>query len=354
MKKLFFFLLCAMSVLAVNAQTVTIKGVLVTEPEPCIGEECLPCLSLAIATTEKTYFINGKCGDAYIATTIDGVEVLLEEGDAVVAIGTVTSHVENNGDEFYRIEITSINKREKVEWCTQWNVLQSNASLGPDDYPRTYIFVAYRDTTIADKTYSKIGQYWSLEPEKQEYVAAIRQQGDSVLVHYEHADYLLYDFGVKVGDEREVFVGIDNWGYVPTSTLTNKVTAVSALPDGRKKIAVDIYCGDKNSEYYEWDVIPSEWIEGVGSVDGLLYTGALGIGVAGNAGYTLLCASNEDGCVYTGKWYEQYGCEYNRTDDTALEEVQTEPINAHKVIENGHLIIVRDGVRYNVLGTPMK
>ncbi len=354
MKKLFLFLLCAMSALAVNAQTITIQGVLVTEPEPCIGEECMPCLSLAIATTDKTYFINGKCGDAYIATTIDGVEVLLGEGDEVVVTGTVTTGVDFKGDEFYRIEITSIHKREKINWCTQWNVLRTNASLGPDDYPRTYIFVAYGDTTIADKTYAKIGRYWSLSPEKQEYVAAIRQQGDSLLVHYEHADYLLYDFGVKVGDEREIFVGINNWGYtiVPTSTFANKVTAVSVLPDGRKKISVDIYWGDKNSEYYEWDVISSEWIEGVGSVSGLLYTGSFG-GLVGGAGHVLLCASNEDGCVYTGEWYERYGCEYNRTDDTALEEVQTKPINAHKVIENGQLVIIRDGVRYNILGAQL-
>ncbi len=466
MKKLFLSLLCAICVVAVKAETITIQGALFMVANPCTTEPCMPGLDIAICTPTTTFYITNPYTSDYVNETlqINTCDMLFTEGDEVVATGTVNTRLDINNEEYYVIDITSIHLSEETPntlqgeigfadapcltspcihdvtcepempcepepsvalafytenrkyyitntytsdisldgdltitlldtqikegdvvvvkgevtthidvhdkafycitiesisvgkqqttWCTQWNVLRSNGSLGPSDYPRTYIFVAYGDTIIADKTYAKIGRYWSLEPEKQEYVAAIRQQGDSVLVHHEHADYLLYDFGVKEGDEREVFVGINNWGHSPTGTFANKVTAVSILPDGRKKISVDIYYGDKNSEYYEWEVISSDWIEGVGSVSGLLYTGSFG-GLVGSAGYILLCASNEDGCVYTGELFEQYGCEYNRIDDTALEEIQTEPINAHKAIENGHLIIVRDGVRYNVLGAQL-
>ncbi len=314
MKKLFLSLLCAMSVLAVNAQTTTIQGVLVTEPEPCIGEECVTtCLSLAIATADKTYFINGKCGDAYIATTIDGVEVLLGEGDEVIATGTVTTHVNNNGDEFYKIDITSINKREKVDWCTQWNIMEFRfaSSVGGDDFAQTYIYVADGDTTIADKTYTKISYYHSLTPDKKQYAAAIRQQGDSVMIHYEQADYLLYDFGVKVGDERDVFVGINNWEVGVRGTYKNKVTDVSILSDGRKRISVDIYWSDTNGEYYDEFIESGEWwIEGVGSADGILHTGADG-GRVGGYSNALLCASNEEGGMYNSGWSKSYTCVYN-------------------------------------------
>ncbi len=37
-------------------------------------------------------------------------------------------------------------------------------------------------------------------------------------------------------------------------------------------------------------------------------------------------------------------------EETSLEEVQADPIGVRKVIENGQVIFIRDGVRYNVLG----
>ncbi len=218
-----------------------------------------------------------------------------------------------------------------------WNVLEFNTSLGPDDfYAQTYIFVAYEDTTIADKAYSKIGRYWSLEPEKREYVAAIRQQGDSLMVHYEHTDYLLCDFGVKVGDEREVFVGINNWGstLVPTNTYKNKVTDVIVLPDGRKEILVDIYWGDKNSEDYEWCVHSGKWIEGVGDANGLLYTGSSG-GRVGGGGYALLCASDVTKCIFTSEdtWLSDFGCVYNHNSD--LDTVAPQMHEGHAYVDLG-------------------
>ncbi len=313
MKKLLFSLLCAMSVLAVKAQTITIQGVLATEP--CVEEEYqLPHLStLAIATTEKTYIIKDKCGENYIETTLNGVEGLLWEGDKVVATGTVTTHVNDNGSEYYMIDVISINEINKVDWCTQWNVIEFrfDGGVGPDiSEAKTYTFVADGDTVIADNTYTKIMRYWSFEPENTEYIAAIRHQNDSVMVYYEDEEYLLYDFGVQVGDEREIFAGLNNVHYA--KTFKNKVTDLSILPDGRRKILIDIYERRTNGDGEYIKDHEKDWTEGIGCTwHGLLYTG--GIGLPGACGNALLCAYKETDCVYTAEidWLNELGCVYN-------------------------------------------
>ncbi len=338
MKKLFLSLLCAVCAVVVNAQTITIQGVLVTRPEPCVGEYCTTCLSLAIATTDKTYFINGKCGLDCIATTVDGVTSVFCAGDEVIATGTVTTGVDNDGDEFYRIEVTAISKREEVDWCTQWNVLEYYNTTRGDSKGKTYVYIAYGDTTIADKTYKQILGYYSLAPSKLEYVAAIRQQGDSLMVYYENAEYLLCDFGVQVGDEREVFMGINNWelyGYNNTTgTYRNKVTDVSVLSDGRRKISVDIYFGE-DDEYYG-NAYYNGWIEGVGSTGGLLHTGADG-GRVGGSSYTLLCASSKGNCVFSNNsgWLADFDCVENFDIDVDRDIVPSTTHEGHAYVDLG-------------------
>lgn len=233
---------------------------------------------------------------------------------------------------------TSAMAQSYTDFYTHWNVLEFHNTTVGDSYCKTYIYVAYADTTIADKTYSKIGRYWSLEPEKREYVAAIRQQGDSLLIHYEHADYLLCDFGVQVGDERDVFIGINNWEasyqYNGRSTYKNKVTDISILPDGRKKISIDIHWGNENDESYEWEITSSEWIEGVGSIGGLLHTGADG-GRVGGYSYALLCASHYDGCIFSNEngWLDDLGCVYNYNSD--LDTVAPKMHEGHEYVDLG-------------------
>ncbi len=341
------------SIQSVEKESITIQGSLVTAPGYCIGGVCPTCLSLAISTTEKTYFIKGKCGETQITTTIDGVENVFEEGDEVIATGIVTTLTDIDGNESYILDITSINKPTKVDWCTQWNVMEFRFEYGISGdivNAKTYTFVADGDTVIAEKTYTKIISYWTLKPENKEYVAAIRHQNDSVMVHYEDAEYLLYDFGVQVGDEREVFAGLNNTHYV--KTFKNKVKNVSILPDGRRKILVDIYEKGDEEEYIKDH--EKDWTEGIGCTwHGLLHTG--GMGLPGACGNALMCAYKGTDCVYTAEidWLNELGCVYNSPEYTALEEVQTESINAHKAIENGQLVIIRDGVRYNVLGAEL-
>ncbi len=238
--------------------------------------------------------------------------------------------------------VLAVNAQTTIEWCTQWNVLEYYNSTIGDSKGKTYVYIAYGDTTIADKTYTQILSYYSLTPNKLEYVAAIRQQGDSLMVYYENAEYLLCDFGAQVGDEREVFVGINNWDWSVendnvTGTYRNKVTDVSVLSDGRRKIAVDIYWGDQNEEYSDEFVEQGAcWIEGVGSTGGLLYTGGDG-GRVGGSSYTLLCASSKGNCVFSNNsgWLADFDCVENFDIDVDRDTVTSTTHEGHAYVDLG-------------------
>ncbi len=234
----------AISIQPVDCETITIQGTLVTRPEP-IGYTT--CLSLAIATAEKTYFVKGKCGLAHIVTTIGDEQFVFGEGDEIVATGYVTSHVDNEGNEFYRMIVSTIHMVEPNPITVQGMLhIKPNFCVGSPC--RTGM-----DWTIctADKTYFVKG----------------------------HDDAL------------------------PITTTING-----------EKIIFDV--GDE-----------------------VVATGIL---------TTFLDVANER------KFHEIAITSIQPAETTAVPEVQAEPIDAHKVIDNGQLVIIRDDVRYNILGAAVK
>ncbi len=58
--------------------------------------------------------------------------------------------------------------------------------------------------------------------------------------------------------------------------------------------------------------------------------------------------------VYGDKHYVIDINSIQQAETTAIQEVQADPTNAHKIIENGQLVIIRDDVRYNILGAAVK
>ncbi len=237
------------------------------------------------------------------------------------------------------ISVLAVHAQTTIEWCTQWNVLEYRNTTRGDSQGQTYIYIAYGDTTIANNTYKQILGYHSLTPSKLEYVAAICQQGDSLMVYYEDAEYLLCDFGAQVGDYRDVFVGINNWDWNAEigrekGTYKNKVTDVSVLSDGRRKISVGILYGE-DDEYYG-DADRCEWIEGVGSTGGLLHTGEEG-GRVGGSSYTLLCASSKGNCVFSNNsgWLADFDCVENFDIDVDRDIVTSTTHEGHAYVDLG-------------------
>jgi hypothetical protein len=98
---------------------------------------------------------------------------------------------------------------------------------------------------------------------------------------------------------------------------------------------------------------PKTWIEGVGSVDGIIHNNAI-IGVDGNGKTALLCAYHNDECRYItdNPNYTPLGCVYNEGDiiDDAVEEIKSPVPSAQKVLRDGQLFIIYEDKTYNVMG----
>ncbi len=229
-------------------------------------------------------------------------------------------------------------------WANQWNVLEFRYNFATNDLDdlTSYVYKLAGDTTIAANTYSKMVYYPSSEPQKQKYVCAMRTTEDGkAYVYYDNAEYLLYDFNVKVTDVLYTFWGPNAMDYGPM--YKDSVVNISTSADGRKKIDVE-RLGEQCRFLHTW-------IEGIGSDAGVIYPGSC---TAGSFGYALLCAYHDDECIYTtdNSEFSIYGCEYNQT-ETAVSDIQKRPRSATKWVRNGQILINRNGKTYNIVGVEM-
>ncbi|MBQ5775107.1 MAG: hypothetical protein IIW05_04485, partial [Paludibacteraceae bacterium] len=134
-----------------------------------------------------------------------------------------------------------------------------------------------------------------------------------VYFYYDNTEYLLYDFGAQVGDQLQIFSGIDN--YNRYKTYTHVVTRREYLEDGRIKLTsipfFDEPVPDVIDENYYLSVT---WIEGVGSEHGIVHNNINYIPGMGTD--WLLCAYRDGECRYTtdDPEYAPLGCVYNDGD----------------------------------------
>lgn len=182
--------------------------------------------------------------------------------------------------------------------ANQWNVLEIQAYI---DRLVIYEFTLSSDTIINNVTYTKVMQRATLTSDAPTYAAAIRQENDKVFVCHDSKEYLLYDFGAKAGDEILVWGGLDH----PTTLCKNIVKDVQTTADGKRVLSVEIK-HNKETELKD----EAQWIEGIGSTHGLLYTG---VTYTGGPFHYLQCAYTNGTQVYerTGDTFAEYGCEYN-------------------------------------------
>ena len=242
----------------------------------------------------------------------------------------------------------------KDQWCNQWNVL-SHGFLEPDEdlyKATTNIYQLGQDTVIENQVYSKLTYYSSKSATKeQRYVGALRFTEDKkVYIHYDNTEYLLYDFDVQIGDTLEIFGGTNY--YSDNKTLTHIITDIDTSNDGRLHITSDVIVRVIDGGIIlEEDRQKQQWIEGVGSADGIVQNNATLR--MGNFVTVLLCAYNNDECCYTtdNPGYTPLGCVYNEGDViNAVEDVSVSAPSVQKIIKEGQLLILRDSKTYNVMG----
>jgi hypothetical protein len=141
----------------------------------------------------------------------------------------------------------------------QWNVRYDNMLGGYD----TYIFKLYGDTLVGDKIYSKMQT--TIDTLKPNWLPSglVREESDRVyfLDNYGLAEGLLYDFNLQAGDITRV---VSIWSPEPRPFVCVKVDSIVNSGITHKRWTFD----DTG-----W---PSDqWIAGIGSVRGPLYSGSI-------------------------------------------------------------------------------
>ena len=224
--------------------------------------------------------------------------------------------------------LCDVEKKWSDTWCNQWNIL-SHGYQGPQDplaAARTSIF------WLSNNTVNRDGQEYiplmcsSSKPdvESTNLIGELRFTEDKqVYFYYDNTEYLLYDFDVQVGDTLDIFGGIELYSYsfVEQKTYPHVITKIDTLDDGRLQITSDAIVIFEDGEVGTFEEKQQQiWIEGLGSINGIVHTG-INPGIAGNPAIVMLCAYRDDECVYKTDsndpyWidYTQLGCVYNEGD----------------------------------------
>ena len=231
------------------------------------------------------------------------------------------------------------------KWANQWNVLASSG-MPFEPTARTWQYKLEQDTTINDIKYKAVTRHWTADPTHTEYVTAVRfTENKKVFIYYDNAEYLLYDFdyNLYLGDTLEVFSGTNNYEHF--KTLKYVIDNVEQTCGGITESI--FYLNMLSPITEEMTGLPLVWEEFVGSHEGFVQ----GVNQAeGGYAYHLLCAYHNDGLRYSTNYggFTQYGCEYNTP--TAVEDIDMSTSPFSKTLLNGHLVIIRDGKTYNVMG----
>ena len=148
----------------------------------------------------------------------------------------------------------------------------------------TYSHKFSGQTTIGNNTYFNVYESTDSLQDNWEQIGYLREDSIDHKVYYKGLDEdgLLYDFNLEVGDS----VYIDNYYYDFTDALLICDSIDSININGQQKQRFYFYSGFSKSMYAEI------WIEGIGSMWGLLASGYGGAGFAGGNPKLLCCSKN--------------------------------------------------------------
>lgn len=203
----------------------------------------------------------------------------------------------------------------EYKWCNQWNVLWFDG-MRFDETASTSHYQLGQDTVIGDYTYRKFTSRTSVRF-TEDWKVYVYYEGfddnDPYTEDLPTGEYLAYDFSAQVGDTLEVFSGIGTYStYLCVVDDVQQTDIQTAL----RTITLHKICRmDTDGDGIEEDYDDREmtWIEGVGSPEGFLISD-LPCGWVGGGANHLLCAYKDDELKYTGDLYDEYGCEYNATE----------------------------------------
>ena len=247
-------------------------------------------------------------------------------------------------------------------WCNQWNILSHGGYMPNDPFPAAQTNIYWlSENTINRNGYEYIPLMCSSSKTNVEQTSLVGElrftENKQVYFYYDNTEYLLYDFGAQVGDQLQIFSGIDNYNHHDYyKTYTHVVTKREYLEDGRIKLtSIPFFDTEIPNVINENDYRSVSWIEGVGSEHGIVHNNLNNI--PGMGTNWLLCAYRDDECRYTtdNPEYVPLGCIYNEGDDiNAVEDICVSAPSVQKIIKDGQLFILRDGKVYNAMGVEVK
>ena len=215
------------------------------------------------------------------------------------------------------------NGQNFVNPANQWNVSGSENFGGIS----TEIFRVFGDSVIGNKSYNKIFVTYDSTMTNWSYNGLLREDSNKVyfISQYGNAEGLLYDFSLNAGDTTHI---ISAWMPEPQEFICQSVDSI-------------IYNG---TIYKRWNFsFPDEqWIEGIGSTEGPLYSGASAY--VFDLWFSLLCFHKNDTLLYmqpniTQCYYSTVGLTY---------DIQKGSISIYpNPISSGNLNI--DGTKINTI-----
>ena len=294
---------CMPSVRTLTNPWIEVNGTFQAEGFPCEpDEECPPCLTIVLVTSNKTYYL----------VTDDGQ--LIEQLDTI-PLGTkaTVSGIPFSQGSYDYIQVSHIETDRTSQLpslCDEWNVLHEPFSCdGIYCRLQTLIYRLTTDTLIQDVNYVKLMEQ---EGSNTYYKGAMRE-GTNRDIYYVPAgstnEFLLYAFNAQVGEVlNDLYLGgFEENGY------SGRVEAIS---DSSPRLFTIRVLHPAGMGVEPGESFSVTWIEGVGSPEtpyglAVVPTVPADIGV-----YTLLCAYKNGEQVYTSAMGEQYGCEYNYNPNT--------------------------------------
>ena len=248
---------------------------------------------------------------------------LLHNAHPAIYTSTKTICISKNGQLLYQMDEIKMISNElkcmceltpsyKDQWCNTWNTIDFDG-MRFEETAETWQYKLANDTIINNQKYTIVNRYWTADRNNtKQYVAAVRFTDDrKVYIYYDNAEYLLYDFNVQEGDELEVFAGINNYtSEIKTYKCT--VTGVEQYACVGCPAAITLEVHNHPNDFREF-YRQTQWIEGVGDINGFLNGINHYVEVDGGYTYCLLCAYHDEEQVYTtdNEKLASYNCEYN-------------------------------------------
>lgn len=215
------------------------------------------------------------------------------EGNTIYSFDTDYIGIRNNCPDW-----TVLSQENKISsLCDEWHVLcEPFWSILPYS---TIHFALTTDTTINARHYIKLE---STEGKYTLYEGALREENKKVyfVPVGSNNEYLLYAFDAQKGDQLS-----NIWGGGREEICKNSFDAVvTDISDDTPRIFT-LTLNTPEEEYYQ-----IQWLEGIGFMDGPIGTQNI-CDIADYGVFRLLCAYKEGVQVYTSKYGEEFGCEFN-------------------------------------------